>query len=426
MTPQADAPPEYARNEITEEELNSEAELLRDEEMLRKVVQATGLAANDPWRFLPWREHDERIAVAHAIRRLAKHLNAEPMRKTNVIDVRYASSDPVLPARALNTLATVYVEKHSEVHRPSGEFHFFEQQAAEYGDRLRDAELRLMEFTHNEGVVAAALQRDIALEKLSEAEASYRQVRLDLTETGRRIRSLQVDLPSLPERTTTMIRTADNPQLMEKLKSRLLELELKHTELLTKYEPSYRLVQEVEQQIAEAKQAITLETATPVHEETTEKDPNFEWARTELEKAQVQLSGLRARATASEVQLGESRRLVRLLGEEAITQQDLLRNAKAAEESYLLYARKREEARIGDAMDSRGILNVMIAETPTVPALPKISALAFGILGMVAASVVSTGLAFAQDRLDPAFRTPDEVVAYLGTPVLAWLPKDAA
>ena len=37
------------------------------------------------------------------------------------------------------------------------------------------------------------------------------------------------------------------------MKSKLLELQLKRTELLTKFEPSYRLVQEVDQQIAETK-----------------------------------------------------------------------------------------------------------------------------------------------------------------------------
>ena len=50
-----------------------------------------------------------------------------------------------------------------------------------------------------------------------------------------------------------MVRNSDNPQLLEQLKSTLLNLELKRTDLLTKYEPTYRLVQEVDQQIADAK-----------------------------------------------------------------------------------------------------------------------------------------------------------------------------
>ena len=53
----------------------------------------------------------------------------------------------------------------------------------------------------------------------------------------------------MPSRLTTQVRTADNPQLMEQLKSTLLNLQLKRTELLQKFDPSYRLVQEVDTEI---------------------------------------------------------------------------------------------------------------------------------------------------------------------------------
>jgi uncharacterized protein involved in exopolysaccharide biosynthesis len=237
---------------------------------------------------------------------------------------------------------------------------------------------------------------------------------------------LQRQLPSLPERTTTQVRTAENTQLMEKLKSKLLELELQRTDLLTKYEPSYRLVTEVEQQISEARAAIATEQVAPPRDETTEKDANYEWARTELEKAEVELSGLQARAATAERQLAHCRKDALGLAEASINQENLLRTMRAAEENYLLYVRKREEARIGDALDERGILNVIIAERPTVPALPTHSAWFVGAVGFAIAAVLSTGFAFARDFLDPAFRTPDEVVEFLGVPVLASLPRPAA
>jgi capsular polysaccharide biosynthesis protein len=43
--------------------------------------------------------------------------------------------------------------------------------------------------------------------------------------------------------------------------------------------------------------------------------------------------------------------------------------------------------------------------------------------GLVVGGVTGTAAAFAADHLDPAFRTPEEVLAYLGTPVLASLPR---
>ncbi len=67
----------------------------------------------------------------------------------------------------------------------------------------------------------------------------------------------RLQLQSIKPRMTTVVRNSDNPQLLEQLKSTLLNLELKRTELLTKYEPTYPLVQEVDQQIADAKRAIS-------------------------------------------------------------------------------------------------------------------------------------------------------------------------
>jgi len=211
--------------------------------------------------------------------------------------------------------------------------------------------------------------------------------------------------------------------LLEKMKSKLLELELKRTELLTKFEPSFRLVQEVDQQIAETKISLAAEHLAPVREETTEKDPNHEWAKAELVKSQVELSALEARATAMSKVLTAYRDSAHHLGDDAIQQDELARNLKAAEDKYLLYVNKREEARIADALDQGGILNVTIAEQPRVPALRARSEWSFGLLGILLAGPMSLGLAFAADYLDPAFRTPEEVVAYLETPVLASLPS---
>src|SRR5439155_16279398 len=101
-----------------------------------------------------------------------------------------------------------------------------------------------------------ALERDTALHKLADTEANEAQVRVSIAETVQRIRALETKLHSLPERVTTSVRSSDNPLLLEKMKSKLLELQLKRTALLTKFDPSYRLVQEVDQQIAETQATI--------------------------------------------------------------------------------------------------------------------------------------------------------------------------
>jgi uncharacterized protein involved in exopolysaccharide biosynthesis len=419
---QENAPPDFSRVEVTEEELNSEVELLKDDDVLRRVAEANDLAAHD---WLRWfRPHEEQAArVERAAKKLAKRLNVESIKKTNLIAVSYDAADPQLAAQVLRSVASVYLEKHMEVHRPAGQLHFFDQQTGESRQQLEEAKRKLLAFTKNHGVVMAAQQRDLVLQRLDAVDASYRQTRVEIGETENRIQELDFQLAKLPERTITQVRTADNPELLRALKASLLDLELKKTQLLTKFEPSHRLVEEVEQQILQAKSAIAAESLTPVRDETTDKDADYEWAKAALQKAQVERKGLEAREAITGRHLAEYRGLARQLGEDAIAQDDLTSSEKAAQDNYLLYVKKREEARMGDALDEGGIVNVAIAEQPVVPALPVWPAGMVVLVGFVAALTTGTGAAFAADYLDPALRTPEEVLACLEIPVLASIPE---
>jgi uncharacterized protein involved in exopolysaccharide biosynthesis len=421
VTGQQNAPPDFSRVEVTEEELNSEVELLKDDDVLRRVAEANDLAAHDWLRWVRPRE-EPAAQVERAAKRLADRLNVESIKKTNLIAVSYEAANPQLAAQVLQSLSGIYLEKHMQVHRPAGQFHFFDQQTAESRLQLEEAKRKLLAFTKSHGVVAAAQQRDLILQRLDSAEGSYGQTELQMAETQHRARELDSEVAELPQRATTQVRTADNPELLRALKASLLDLQLKKIQLLTKFEPNHRLVQEVDQQILQAESAIAAERLTPVRDETTDKNADYEWAKGEAQKARVDMRGLHAREVTATKQLTEYRSQARQLGEDEITQDDLIASERAAQENYLLYVKKREEARMGDALDEDGIVNVAIAQAPVVPALPVWPAAVVVLVGFVAAVSSGAGAAFAADYLDPALRTPEEVFSCLEIPVLASLP----
>jgi len=123
----ADETPRQSGGEITEEELNSEAELLKTEDLLRDVVLASGLfrPAGEALSSDPRRQQ----ALAYAVRGLQGTLKVTPITKSDLIEVKYESSSPQLAANVLNTLARLYLEKHLEVHRTPGQYKFFQQEA---------------------------------------------------------------------------------------------------------------------------------------------------------------------------------------------------------------------------------------------------------------------------------------------------------
>lgn len=324
----------------------------------------------------------------------------------------------------LAALASAYVEKHTEVHRPSGEFKFFDQEAVRFRKGIEDAQAKLASFSVTHHVVSAQAERDTALQQASEFDSKAEDAQALAAETESRIRVLQEELGSIQPRITTAVRSAENSQLMGQLKSTLLNLQLKRTELLTKYEPGYPLVKEVDRQIADTTAAISREESTPGRDETTDRNPGYQLIKDELDKAGAELSGFRARAAAAREIADHYRAEAQQRDQDNMVQQNLIRDAKAQEDAYLLYVRKSEEAGISDALDRRGIVNVAIAEPPGVPIAPEHSPLFAAVLTLGLLCMGTFTTAFFLDAVDPTFRTPDEVEAYLETPVLAALPKN--
>jgi uncharacterized protein involved in exopolysaccharide biosynthesis len=427
--------PVQLQTEVSEGELQSEAELLKSRDLLTKVVIACDLdklGGDSLWNRI-WDkitvsgrsenpQDDPRVPMA--VLALEKDLKVEPVKLTNLISVTYTAKDPQLTVRVLNSLASLYFEKHLAMRRAPGEFDFFHQQAEEYRKALANAETQLANFGREKGVVSPALEKEITVRKLAEFEAAARETQTSLAETRQRIRTLEGQLTSLPPRMTTQVRTADNPQLMERLKSTLLDLELKRTELLAKFEPSYRPVQEVETQIAQTRRAIDAAEKAPLRDQIDDRDPTYEALRSELAKSKTELATLEARAKGNAGLARTYRAESQQLDREEVRQQDMLRAAKADEENYLLYLRKAEEARISDALDRQRISNVVVAEAATVPFKPQGRRLLVVILGGLFASGASFLLAFAADYWSPSFRTPAEVESFLGSPVVAAFPKN--
>jgi uncharacterized protein involved in exopolysaccharide biosynthesis len=419
VTSSANAPTVQFNDQVSEQDLNSEVELLNSEDLLRKVVLSTGLAGVQG----PATDRESKIKIEKAVRQLSKDLKIGALRRSNLISVSYESRSPEQAAKVLSALASGYMEKHLEVHRSGGEFKFFDQQMKQYEQGLDQAKAKLTDFTNTTGVVSADLERDAALRQANEFDAAAQQARSNLLETQQRVAVLKSQLQSMKPRMVTLVKTSNSSQLNDQLKTTLLNLELKRTDLLSKFAPTYPLVQDIEKQIEETKNAISEEQSKPLTEESSDRDPSYQLVKDEMTKAEADLSGLAARANSAAAIAAQYHESAKRIDQKGLIQEDLTRAAKTQEENYLLYVHKREEARISDALDQRGIVNVAIAEQPFVPVLPTKSLLSIVMLTLLFAGAFSLSTGFVVDFMDPSFRTPDELANYLGTPVLAALPK---
>src|SRR5207237_9474570 len=94
---------------------------------------------------------------------------------------------------------------------------------------LTESDERLQALNRAQRVVATEPERDNTLEKVSEISLSLEQTRAAIGETEDRLDALKRLQRSMPARITTQLRQGDNPQLMQQLKSTLMNLQLKRT-----------------------------------------------------------------------------------------------------------------------------------------------------------------------------------------------------
>ncbi len=410
--------------ELTEEDLNSEVGLLQDADVLRKVVTTCGLDQHKLLSEYIFGPATPEKKLAKAVKRLASNLTIEAEKKANLIDVTYTSTDPQLAARVLTALGDAYIQKHMQVHSPPGQVLFFSQETDRYRKQLADASDALKEFSKEVGGVTPTVARDLFMQKLAEFHLGLQQTRAQLAATEERIKMLQKQAGTTPERLTTEMREEDDAQVLQGLKNTLMTLSNKRTELLTKYQPDYPLVVEVDKEIKDTKASIVAEEAKPIKEQTTDRNPTYAWVDSELTKAKADYSGLKAQEAAMQNMVDKYGDQVRQLTQKGLVEQDLQRNYKASEDSYLLYLRKREEARMADALDSTRIVNVAMAETPVAPALPMFPPLLVMVLGTIVAGAVAAGGVFVKEHFDPSFRTPTDVASELDIPLLATVPHE--
>ncbi|HEV2245339.1 MAG TPA: Wzz/FepE/Etk N-terminal domain-containing protein [Terriglobia bacterium] len=411
-----------------EREINTEVALLQSSDLLEQVVKECGLDSSSRHFWSGWLPSfgDPASKTAKAVERLRKHLEIQPLPDSNIIQVQYTTHHPFEAQQVLQKLDELYIAKHVDVYRPAGASDFFQKQTQHYKQSLHDAEAELASFNTQQGAPDPEAEKSLVLKQASDFDGQLQTTRAEIQSTQQQIRAITAELARTPSRITRQQTTGENPQLMASLKSTLQNLEIQRTDLLSKYQPDYRPVQDIEKQIAQLKESIAATEKSPMRQDTTDQNETYQMLQSDLAQAKSKLAALRAQAAAMVPVVSTYSQQAILLDQKQIKQQDLLRNIKTAEESYLLYLNKSQQSQISDALDRKQILNVSVAETAAMPSLPVSSPVVLILAGGVLALIISMGCAFGVDYMNPSFRTPDEVIRYLEVPVLAALPKNAS
>ena len=420
-----------------EEQVNSEVEILTSPALLEKMAAMLGptriyddLESKPGWlkaileKVAPDSQKGPLLPLREAVLRLQKDLSVEAVKKSNVIEIRLKNRDPRMAATALNRLVDLYMDRHLEVYKTPQSYKFFQEQSQILKEKLGNAEARLEAFKKEHQITSLDEERSLLLSQEGLLRAEFNKTLSQVAETENRIFQVQQQLASTPKTIPTEEEIEHSPYVINTLHARLVELELKEKELLTKYTEQSRLVGSVREEIQIVRTKLAEQESKQYGRSRSGLNTTYQRLQEELYKNKADLKAVKAKEESLTSQLAGYRAKLERLNSIEVELKVRQRQVEVDQQNYKLYLTKFEESRISDAMDSEKIANVVQiqpAEAPLKPVSPKV--LLNLILGFFLGAFGALGLAFFMEYLDDTIEKPEDAEGSLRLPVLASIPE---
>lgn len=402
-------------NEITETQVNSEIEILRSHDVMDPV-------ADPDWEKLKPEQRDEAAKKLHEGRLAAfdKRLITEPVRKTNVISVTLRDRSPEEARDSLQKLSDAYLAQHRRMQRPAGASEFFAAEAERYRKAWDDASAKLVAFQQKFQVNSLAQHETDVEDQINKLQTDALSSDASLHELDARMMEGANRLKDLSMRRTTQQTMMPRLQAIQQLSTLVVELENKRTTLLTNYKPEDRQVRELDKQLESTRAALNEAANVNSEQVTTDVDPLWQQVRTDLAQSNIARRATAAHHAAVSAQIDALKKQLGEMQELNVQYNNLDAQVKEQQQNFQLYAEKRDQSQIADAMDQRGLMNVVVAQEPTLsfsPARPK--PLLNAMLGMVTAMFLGFCAIYLAETGRNTLATPRELDAVSRYPILA-------
>jgi uncharacterized protein involved in exopolysaccharide biosynthesis len=409
ITSDAEEPMKVTK-EITDNDVNSQAELLRSRDVLDQALDLLG-APNSP-----------ALLRDKAIETLERKLDVAPVRSSDILNVSYIDSSPEKATKTLQAIASTFVGRELALLRPTHQ-QLYASLVEHSQHDLNAAQQDFAGFKVATGIASLAENESALLRQLESVSAQSATLEAQLAEERRRGQTTNDQLARFPDRIITQNRSTPNQQAVEVLTSKLVELENKRTSLLTGYRPTERIVQEVEQQITTVQDELARMRSANALETTSDINPLSLELKTQLAKAQISTSAIAAQRHSVETQKQRYIAQLNQLEGQSAEFDRLQKRVAEAQRNLDLAVQKRDQAVVDDALDKDRILNVAFAAKPSASSIPvQPRPHLYLALGLFTALFLAIGSCVLGDLGRSTVYSPAELDALTGLTTLASVP----
>jgi len=407
--------------DVTEEQINSEIELMQSQDVVGAVV--------DPQWNNGSQENKTKAQIEDHVAKIAafqKHLTVESGHKSNVVTVTYKGDSPQDAANALERLRTAYLAERRKITRPPGTSEFFAEETKRYRDAWAGANRAMVAFQQANGLVSVPDLEEGLSQQIAATENQLRATQAELAESIQREKISGRLVAQIAQRQPTQVRLAPNQGAIQQIESTLVQLKNRRTELLNRYQPSDRLVQEVDRQITDTSAALERIQKSKEQDDTSDINPAWQQVRNGQVQAIVEKRANQGRIATLNENLAKLHEQLAHIQPLSLQFNQLQEQVDQARNNYEVFSEKRDESNIEDAMDERKLVNIAVAESPTLnfqQVAPR--PLLYMTLGVLTAMFLAGSAVYFAESLRTTIATPRELEMFSHYPVLATLPWDA-
>jgi uncharacterized protein involved in exopolysaccharide biosynthesis len=338
------------RNQIVQGEL----QIMQSSILAEDTLRAVGLQ-----RVYPSATNDA-TALHAAASRFASDLSVTSIPQSNVIELSFRSGNREVATDVLRVLIDQYISYRSSIFDKT-QPNQADGQRGQFADRLRQAEEGLAQFAAAHGITNLDEQTTLLLRQQNDNANEQNQADQAIAETGAKLDALHRELAGVPQ-TVQMYAESGRSQENSGLTDMLLKLQASKRDLLSRYQDSFPLVQDVERQIATVQAQIKAAPEREAAAVRMGRNPVYDDLRGQEIGLESQLRGVQARRVALTVSAKGLQQSLDDLAKYGQQYRDLQRNRDVLDQSYRTIARTSEETQLTDSLERARGANVRVVQ----------------------------------------------------------------
>jgi succinoglycan biosynthesis transport protein ExoP len=406
----------FQLEDLSDNYLETQYKVLQSDTLARRVIEELHLDQvkefNPPKREWFWQsthaaaredglvvepETEQAILV-----RFNDHLSVDPVRRSRLVQVSFESQDPRLAAKALNALASNYIQENLESRWDAAQkaSEWLSQQLQSFKAKLEKSEDDLQDYAQQNGLLFLETEKgdteNIVDERLRQLQDELTKAQADRYTKESLYRLVEAgDYSSLPG-------VVDN-KLMQDLTVRLADLVRQQAALTPTFTSDYPKVKEIQSQIDNVQKMLNQErrrAAQGIEDDYLASVRREELVRGAFDQQQQQANLVAARAVQYNI---------------------LKREVDTNKQLYDGLLQRLKEAGVSAGMNASNIRIVDAAVPPTKPVSPR-PILNLG-LALLLGLGCGVGVAFLQEHWDNTLKDSDDIERLLRVPTLALIPS---